>query len=44
MMDSINKNQPEENREDLRGKKAVAKIKSLVEKAQTCFFCTVPAS
>ncbi len=39
-MDSINQNQPEENREDLRGAKAIAKIKELVDKAQTCFFCT----
>ena len=39
-MDSINQNQPEENREDLRGSQAVAKIKKLVEKAETCFFCT----
>lgn len=43
-MDSINKNQPEENHEDLRGWKAVSKIKELVEKAQTCFFCTATAS
>ncbi len=43
-MDSINKNQPEENHEDLRGRKAVIKIKELVEKAQTCFFCTATAS
>lgn len=43
-MDSINKNQPEENHEDLRGPKAVGKIKELVEKAQTCFFCTSSAS
>ncbi|MEP6811080.1 MAG: pyridoxamine 5'-phosphate oxidase family protein [Chthoniobacterales bacterium] len=39
-MDSINKNQPEENRADLRGEKAIAKIKELVGKAETCFFCT----
>jgi len=39
-MDSINKNQLEENHEDLHGTKAVAKIKELVGKAQTCFFCT----
>ena len=43
-MDSINQNQPEENHEDLRGQKAVGKIKELVEKAQTCFFCTSSAS
>lgn len=39
-MDSINQNQPEENHEDLVGAKAIAKIKELVGKAQTCFFCT----
>lgn len=39
-MDSINKNQPEENREDLIGREAVEKIKELVDKANTCFFCT----
>lgn len=39
-MDSINQNQPEENRENLGGSEAVAKIKELVHKAQTCFFCT----
>ena len=39
-MDSINQNQPEENRRDLRGAEAVAKLKELVEKAETCFFWT----
>lgn len=39
-MDSINKNQPEHNRDDLRSGGAVAKIKELVKQAQTCFFCT----
>ena len=39
-MDSINKNQPEQNRADLSGQDAIAKIKELVEKAETCFFCT----
>ena len=43
-MDSINQNQPEENHEDLRGQKAVGKIKELVGKAQTCFFCTASTS
>ena len=43
-MDSINQNQPEENRRDLRGAEAVAKLKELVEKAETCFFCTTPAT
>ena len=39
-MDSINRNQPEENRKDLIGPEAVEKIKEVVKKAQTCFFCT----
>jgi general stress protein 26 len=39
-MDSINKNQPEKNLEHLEGSEAKAKIKELVEKANTCFFCT----
>lgn len=39
-MDSINRNQQEENRADLSGKEAVAKIQELVGKAETCFFCS----
>lgn len=39
-MDSINKNQPEKNREDLQGRGAVEKIRELVEKSKNCFFCT----
>ncbi|MBO9565327.1 MAG: pyridoxamine 5'-phosphate oxidase family protein [Niastella sp.] len=39
-MDSINKNQPEENHEALAGTSAIEKIKELAEKAETCFFCT----
>jgi general stress protein 26 len=39
-MDSINKNQTEENHADLSGREAIQKIKELVEKAETCFFCT----
>ena len=39
-MDSINQQQPEQNRVDLSGVKAVEKMKQLVEKAGTCFFCT----
>lgn len=38
-MDSINQNQPEENRKNLEGAEAVNKIKELGDKA-TCFFCT----
>jgi general stress protein 26 len=43
-MDSINKNQPEENREDLGGPDAIAKIKEIVEQAPNCFFCTSMAA
>ncbi|MGH6611253.1 MAG: hypothetical protein ACRECQ_13465 [Burkholderiaceae bacterium] len=42
-MDSINRNQPEENREDLRAKDAIERIREMVEKADTCFFCTAVA-
>ena len=43
-MDSINRNQPEHNREDLRGAKAVEKVKELVDDAKSCFFCTADVS
>lgn len=39
-MDSINKQQPEDNHEDLSGAKAVDKMSELIKEAQTCFFCT----
>ena len=39
-MDSINKNQPEENYQDLNGEAAIEKMKTLIEKSSTCFFCT----
>ena len=39
-MDSINRNQPEDNREDLRRQEAVKKIQEMVEHAQNCFFCS----
>jgi len=39
-MDSINRNQPEDNLDNLSGDDAIAKIRELVEKAKTCFFCT----
>lgn len=42
-MDSINRNQPEQNRENLSNKEAIDKIQELVNKAQTCFFCTAVA-
>lgn len=39
-MDSINKQQPEDNYEDLQGQEAAKKIKELTDKASACFFCT----
>ena len=43
-MDSINRNQPEDTREDLRGKAAVKNIKDMVEQAENCFFCSTVAT
>lgn len=40
VMDSINRNQPEENKKDLANKEAVAKIRELAKQASSCFFCT----
>lgn len=39
-MNSIDKNQKEKNFENLIGKEGVEKIKELVDKASSCFFCT----
>lgn len=39
-MDSINKNQPEDNFKDLVGQEALDKIKELAKKAGSCFMCT----
>lgn len=39
-MDSINRNQPEQNYADLSGAEAVEQIKTIVDKAQSCFFCS----
>lgn len=39
-MTSINEQQPEHHREDLAGLAAIAKIRALVGKSRTCFFCT----
>ncbi|MGZ5248513.1 MAG: pyridoxamine 5'-phosphate oxidase family protein [Flavitalea sp.] len=39
-MDSINKQQEEDNYKDLHGKAAIKKMKTLVDQASTCFFCT----
>jgi general stress protein 26 len=40
IMDSINKNQPEDNHKDLVSSEAKKKVKELVEKIETCFFST----
>lgn len=42
-MDSINRQQPEDNRDDLGGKRAVERIKDVVDKTESCFFCTAVA-
>lgn len=39
-MDSINRQQPEHNHEDLSGDKAITKMTELIKAAQTGFFCT----
>jgi len=39
-MDSINQQQPEENFKSLIGTEAYDKIKTLADKAGSCFFCT----
>jgi general stress protein 26 len=40
LMDSINKNQPEENKKNLIGSEGVEKIKEIAQKAASCFLCT----
>lgn len=39
-MDSINENQPEENHADLGGAEAVERVRDIVKKNESCFFCT----
>lgn len=39
-MDSINKNQPEKNHEDLHDAEAASRIVEMVKQAKSCFFCT----
>jgi general stress protein 26 len=39
-MNSINQNQTEETRANLNGADAIKQIQKIVEKAQSCFFCT----
>lgn len=43
-MDSINKNQSEENHQNISNDLAVKKIKEIVDNAKSCFFCTNPDS
>ncbi len=43
-MDSINRQQKEENRKDLQGGEARKKVKELVDKNKTCHFCTAITS
>jgi len=43
-MDSINQNQPEQNKENLTSDEAIKKIQELVKKAETCFFSTTAIS
>ena len=40
-MNSIQQQQTEDNHQDLSAHDAIEKIKALVQKAQTCFFCTL---
>ena len=39
-MDSINAQQPEVNRKDLRNQEAIEQIQETVKKSSVCFFCT----
>lgn len=43
-MNSINKNQPEKNHENLSTDQALKKVKELIEQAETCFFSTQVSS
>ena len=43
-MDSINQQQPEQNRQDLSGLDAVKRVKEMADAAESCFFCTAAAS
>ncbi len=39
-MDSMDRNRPEDGREDLQGQDAIEKIREMVDQTQTCFFCS----
>ena len=43
-MDSINKNQPEHNHEDLNSQDAVKKIQDMAKQSSSCFFSTAIAT
>jgi general stress protein 26 len=43
-MNSINENQPEQNRRDLVGQDAIKELKDIVKSAETCFFVTTTYS
>jgi general stress protein 26 len=43
-MDSINRNQTEDNHADLTSAEAVQRIRDVVDKTQSCFFCTQVAA
>ena len=43
-MNSIDQNQSEKNHQDLQGLAAITKIREFVDRAKTCFFCTVASS
>jgi general stress protein 26 len=43
-MDSIDRNQREDNRADLQGQEAVKKVQEMVKQAQNCFFCSAVAT
>lgn len=43
-MDSINRRQPENNHADLFGPNAIGKMKDLIDKAKSCFFCCAVAT
>ena len=43
-MDSINRNQPENNRRDLSGIDAAKRVKDMADDAETCFFVTASST
>lgn len=43
-MDSINKNQPEHNRDNLVSTEAIRKLKEIIDQSKSCFFCTALAT